>query len=66
MTAAQAGVSEFGDGAFGFYNYSQSDVLYSGVIEQAAEDVAVNVSESTSIPLFALALLGLFGLRRKA
>jgi hypothetical protein len=65
VSAAQAGVSEFADGAFGFYNYSQSDVLYSGVIEQAAEDVAVSVSETTSIPLFALALAGLFGLRRK-
>ncbi|WP_427981908.1 hypothetical protein [Agarivorans sp.] len=66
VSAAQAGVAEFADGAFGFYNYSQSDVLYSGLIEQAAEDVAVSVSETTSIPLFALALAGLFGFRRKA
>ncbi|MCP5161486.1 MAG: PEP-CTERM sorting domain-containing protein [Hahellaceae bacterium] len=36
VTAAQAGVSEFSDGAFGFYNFSQSNVLYSGV---AAQDV---------------------------
>lgn len=35
-TAAEAGLASFGNGAFGFYNYSQDRVLYSALEEREA------------------------------
>ncbi len=34
VTAAEAGVAAFDDGAFAFYNYSQQNVLYSAIAER--------------------------------
>ena len=34
LSATDAGVTEFTDGAFGFYNYSQDPVLYAGITEE--------------------------------
>ncbi len=65
VTAGQAGVSQFNDGAFGFYNYSQSTVLYAGIEESQASDF-VNVPEPSIIALFGAGILGLsFARRRK-
>jgi hypothetical protein len=52
----------FSNGSFGFYNYSQQNVLYAGIEE-------VNVPSAVPVPaaafMFAPALLGFIGLRRK-
>lgn len=45
----------FSDGKFGFYNYSQSHVRYSG-FEQA---VSENVPEPSTLVIFALGVMGL-------
>ncbi|MBN2809918.1 MAG: PEP-CTERM sorting domain-containing protein [Deltaproteobacteria bacterium] len=49
----------FGDGKFGFYNYSQEKVRY------AAFDETTTVPIPGAVWLFGSGLLGLFGLRRK-
>lgn len=51
--------SRFSDGAFGFYNYSQDNVIYAGVTETTA-----NVPVPASLPLLAGAF-GALALRRK-
>jgi hypothetical protein len=55
VSAADAGVAEFNDGAYGFYNYSQSNVLYSGLEER----IVTSVPEPTTFAIFALGLIGL-------
>jgi len=59
VTAADAGVSQFNDGAFGFYNYSQSRVLYAGIQQNAV------VPEPSILALFGLGIFGLGLSRRK-
>lgn len=53
----------FNNGSFGFYNYSQANVLYAGIEE-------VNLPSAVPVPaaalMFAPALLGFIGLRRKS
>jgi len=62
VTAAQAGVSEFLDGAYGFYNYSQSSVEYAGITETIIPPVN-SVPEPSTLAIIALGLLG-FGSRK--
>ncbi|MFK7915252.1 MAG: hypothetical protein AB8B93_15170 [Pseudomonadales bacterium] len=38
ITAAEAGLTGFADGSFGFYNYSQSSVRYAGISESIVID----------------------------
>jgi hypothetical protein len=52
----------FDNGSFGFYNYSQSNVLYAGIQETAVPEVPL----PAAFFMFAPALLGFMGLRRKA
>lgn len=52
----------FNNGSFGFYNFSQSNVLYAGITQATAPAVPV----PAALFLFAPALLGFMGLRRKA
>lgn len=59
ITAADAGLGSFDDGAFAFYNYSQSTVLYSAI----EEDVTI-LPTPASLALFGLGLLAL-GIRRR-
>ena len=54
----------FANGSFGFYNYSQSDVLYAGITEDIAS-APTNVNGPTSLGIFALSSLGLLGFRRR-
>lgn len=62
VTAAQAGVSQFNDGAFGFYNYSQSRVLYAGITES---QVTTTVPEPSVIALMGFGIFGIGLIRRK-
>lgn len=63
VTAAGLGLGAFSDGAFGFYHYSQANVLYAGITED--DDVIPNVPEPEMFALFILGLAGLT-LRKKA
>lgn len=76
VTAEIAGVDRFKDGSFGFYNMSQSNVLYSGAYLSPVEDVVseegrgnlggpVSVSEPASMALLGFGFLGLFARRKK-
>ena len=68
VTAQEAGVSEFGDGAFGFYNFSQSNVVYSDPFLSPTEDVVSEEGKeklSTAVPepsSLAMAGLGIVGM----
>lgn len=61
ITAADAGLASFSDGAFGFYNYSQSTVLYSAIEEDVAD-----IPAPVGLGLLGLGLLGLRARRRAA
>lgn len=54
----------FSNGSFGFYNYSQSDVLYAGITEDIVPS-PTNVSEPATLGIIALSSLGLLSLRRR-
>lgn len=62
-TAAEAGLGSFGNGAFGFYNYSQANVLYSALEEREAPPV-----EGIPVPATFLLMgagLAALGIRRR-
>ena len=61
FTAADAGLTSFGDGSVGFYNYSQQNVLYAGLTEQ---QVIPTVSTPAALGLFVMGIAGL-AFRRK-
>ncbi len=51
----------FNSGKFGFYNYSQEQVRYSGITQEespTSPNVVVPVPEPTTLAVFALALIG--------
>lgn len=65
ITAGDAGLSSFDDGAFGFYNMSQSYVQYSA-IQQLDCSITPNAPECQTVPAPApvwLLLFGLLGIR---
>ncbi|WP_290701595.1 hypothetical protein [Amphritea sp.] len=58
--ASALGLSSFNDGAFGFYNFSQSNVLYAGITEEQLSPVPVPAAAW----LFGSALVGFAGFRK--
>jgi hypothetical protein len=65
ITAADAGLGSFADGAFGFYNYSQPSVLYAGVTEDVLPPSAVPVPGAAPLLLSGLAGIALMRRRRR-
>ena len=63
VTAAQAGVSEFTDGAFGFYNNSQSGVSYSSIERRIVDET--QVPGPSTLAIFALGIAGLLARQSK-
>ncbi|MDX2368639.1 MAG: PEP-CTERM sorting domain-containing protein [Colwellia sp.] len=63
ITAADAGVASFSDGAVGFYNSSQASVLYAGITEQIVTQQPV--PEPSTLAIFALGMIGLASRRFK-
>lgn len=61
ISAADAGLASFQDGSFGFYNYSQSTVLYSAITEDVAPPgpTPQGVPEPAPLAFFAFALLAI-------
>jgi hypothetical protein len=55
----------FNNGSFGFYNFSQANVLYAGIEERTAPPIG-EVPIPAAVFMFAPALLGFLGFRRKA
>lgn len=58
VTASDFGLTTFDDGSFGFYNYSQPNVLYAGIEEKTAGEVNPDLAVSAPGAL-ALLLAGL-------
>lgn len=54
----------FNNGSFGFYNFSQANVIYAGIEERTAPPIG-EVPIPAAAFMFAPALLGLLGLRRR-
>jgi hypothetical protein len=54
----------FNNGSFGFYNFSQTNVLYAGIEERTAPPIG-EVPVPAAVFMFAPALLGFLGLRRR-
>jgi hypothetical protein len=65
VTATQAGVTEFGDGAYGFYNYSQENVQYAGITDRVIVPPTTSVPEPSTLAIFALGFAGLFSRKLK-
>ncbi|MBB4632703.1 PEP-CTERM sorting domain-containing protein [Sphingosinicella soli] len=70
LTAAEAGLASFDNGSFGFYNYSQSMVLYAGITEDVAPDPdpeppVIDVPEPGMLGLLGVGLVGVGMLRRR-
>jgi len=63
-TSADNG-STFTDGAFGFYNYSQSSVRYAGITEDTVPTPSP-IPLPASLPLLLLGLGGLVAMRRRS
>ena len=63
ITAADAGVTAFSDGAVGFYNYSQGSVRYAGITE---EQVVPQASAPAMVGLFGLAMLMLARVKKRS
>ncbi len=67
LTAAEAGIAAFDNGAFGFYNYSQSNVLYSAITEDPVVVKQPNqVSEPATFAVWGAGILGFAAARRRA
>lgn len=68
ITPGDAGLAEFDNGAFGFYNYSQGNVRYAGITEDVVPDPDPDptpVPVPSSLAIFLLGLLGAGVARRK-
>jgi len=65
-TAAEAGLGSFGNGAFGFYNYSQDRVLYSALEEREAPPQDPDIPLPATPLLLIPGLIGLGAARRRA
>ena len=66
VTSARAGVAAFDNGAFGFYNHSQADVLYAGITQEfLPPPPPTGVPAPGAIALLGLGVAGMAGLRRR-
>lgn len=66
ITPGDAGLAAFADGSFGFYNYSQPNVLYAGIEEDVLPPESGVVPLPAALPMLlgGLAGLGFIGRRR--